>query len=112
MCFPRSISRFAALITLATAGLAAMASPTGWEPLKSDLPGSKSIVKEEEIEVKAAPGVIIVATAHQTKIRVFTILGRLVSSETIPPGVSRFNVPAHGVYIVTVGDGVTVKVAV
>ena len=43
--------------------------------------------------------------------KIFTILGRLVSSDSIPAGTSQFLLPAHGVYIVKIGD-VTCKVAV
>ena len=54
---------------------------------------------------------IIITTNHPVQVKVFTILGRLVSSETAPAGKSQLALPAHGVYIVKVGD-LTCKVAV
>lgn len=87
------------------------APPKSWEQVRSELPNARSIFKEPEIEIKIAPGIIQVTTAHQIRIKVFTILGRLVSDATLHPGTSQFTVPAHGVYIVTAGE-LTLKVAV
>lgn len=83
----------------------------GWEPLKAERTDVKLVVREAEVEIKSAPGVIVVTTSHQVPIKIFTILGRLVSSETLPQGSMQFLVPAHGVYIVKAGD-LTCKVAV
>ena len=69
------------------------------------------MVRETDIEIKAASGLIIVNANHPVQIKIFTILGRLVNSETLPAGRSQLQLPAHGVYIVKVGD-LTCKVAV
>lgn len=83
----------------------------GWEPLKIDRTEARLVVRDAEIEVRSNPGVIIVTVSHQTPIKIFTILGRLVNSETLNAGSRQFTVPTHGVYIVKVGD-LTCKVAV
>jgi len=91
--------------------MAAYAAP-GWEPVKSEQASTaKSVMKDSELEIKASPGAIMVSNSRQVQIKVFTILGRLVSSETLPPGTSRLLLPTHGVYIVKVGD-LTCKVAI
>lgn len=101
----------AAMACIALAGTA-YASPGGWEPAKTEqVSTAKSVMKDADLEVKAAPGIILVSTNHQVQIKVFTILGRLVNSETLQPGTSRLQLPTHGVYIVKVGD-LTCKVAV
>ena len=82
-----------------------------WESVRTERQDAKSVVKLSEIEIKAAPALIIVTTDHQVTLQVFTILGRLVSSETVAPGTSQLALPAHGVYIVKVGE-ITCKVAV
>lgn len=87
------------------------APPKGWETVKSELPESKPVVKDTEFEVRTLPGSVVVISSHQVQIKIFTILGRLVNSETLPPGTSRLLLPAHGVYIVKIGD-VTCKIAV
>lgn len=87
------------------------AAPKGWEPIKQERADAKQVLRDTELEIKAASGVIIVNTNHPVQIKVFTILGRLVSSETVGAGRSQLQLPAHGVYIVKVGD-LTCKVAV
>jgi len=79
--------------------------------VKADISDARSVVKDEEIEIMTAPACIIVSSSKQVSIKVFTILGRLVSATTLPQGVSRLNVGAHGVYIVKVAE-LTCKVAV
>lgn len=88
------------------------ASAAGWEPVKTEQSATaKSVMKHTEFEVKATSGAIMVTANHPVQIKVFTILGRVVSSETLPQGTMRLQLPAHGVYIVKIGD-LTCKVAV
>lgn len=87
------------------------AAARGWETVRSVREDAKMIVREPEVEIHAAPGVIQVSVTRPVQIKIFTILGRLVSSETLPQGMMQFKVPAHGVYIVKAGD-LTCKVAV
>ena len=101
---------------LVTVALAAMATgipshAKGWEPVKAERAEAKTIARDTAIEIKAIPGIIIVSTSHQTPIKIFTILGRLVSAETLNAGTMQFIVPTHGVYIVKAGE-LTCKVAV
>ncbi len=95
---------------LAIGALPLEAAPT-WGPLKTERADAKPVIKETELEIKSASGMIIVNANHPIQIKVFTILGRLVSSETLPAGSSQLSLPAHGVYIVKIGD-ITCKVAV
>lgn len=89
----------------------AYAAPKGWEQVKTERADAKSIIRDTELEIKAASGIIIVNSNHPVQIKIFTILGRIVNSETLPAGRSQLQLPAHGVYIVKVGD-LTCKVAV
>lgn len=103
------ISILAAFVfTLQTNGAS---MPKGWEPVKSEYTDAKSVVKEPEIEILTAQSTVIVNTSRPVKIQIFTILGRLVSSETLPSGVSQLTINAHGVYIVKVGE-LTCKIAI
>ncbi len=99
----------AAIIATATPPSAAVAK--GWEPVRVERQDAKSVVNVTEFEIKTAKGVIIVTANHPVQIKIFTILGRLVSCETVPQGTSQLTLPAHGVYIVKIGD-MTCKVAV
>lgn len=106
------ILTFAIAISITTLMPASIsASPKGWEPVKTEYANAKTIIKDTEFEIKVIPGAILVTANHPIQIKIFTILGREVSSETLQPGSSRFTLAAHGVYIVKIGD-VTCKVAV
>ncbi len=69
------------------------------------------MARDTDLEIRTSSGIIIVSANHPVQIKVFTILGRLVNSETLSAGKSQLQLPAHGVYIVKVGD-LTCKVAV
>lgn len=104
-------------LVAAVAFLLALAGPAAgtlcarnWEPVKSEPVNVKQVAKEAEIEIKTAPGTILIISSKGAQVKVFTILGQLVSDETVPPGMSRFQINAHGVYIIKVGD-LTCKVA-
>ena len=92
-----------------TAG--ASSSPSKWEPLKTERTDAKTVVKETELEIKTASSTIIITSSHSVQIKIFTILGRLVNSETLSPGTNQITLPAHGVYLVKIGN-LTCKVAI
>lgn len=107
----RRIARYMLVVAIAAiAAMPAEAAPK-WEAVKTERTDAKSIVKETELEIKTASSTIIVTANHSVQIKIFTILGRLVSSETLPAGTSQLQLPAHGVYIVKAG-ALTCKVAI
>ncbi|MCM1153584.1 MAG: DUF6383 domain-containing protein [Muribaculum sp.] len=96
----------ALLLTAAPLG----ASAKGWEVSKGEKTETRHIIKDSDIEIRATRGLIQVNVSHPVQIKIFTILGQLISSETLQPGSHQFTVSAHGVYIVKAGD-LTCKVA-
>lgn len=82
----------------------------GWEAVRADVSGLNYVAHDEDVEIRVAPGHVVVVASQQVQIKVFTILGQVVSSETLPAGTSRLPL-SHGVYIVKVGD-LTCKIAV
>lgn len=85
--------------------------PKGWEQVKSESrEDAKVVVKDLDIEISTSRSSIQVSSAHPVQIKVFTILGRLVSEAAIPAGAYRIFIPTHGVYIVKAGT-LTCKVA-
>lgn len=55
-------------------------------------------------EIRVSEGYVYVTTSRPTTVKVFSILGQLISQETIQPGISRFRLPSRGIYILKVGD--------
>lgn len=81
-----------------------------WEHLKTERTDTKPVAKDTDIEIRSARRTIVVNTSRQVDIQVFTIIGRLVSADTLQPGIHQLYVPTHGVYIVKAGE-LTCKVA-
>lgn len=54
-------------------------------------------------EVRVSEGYVYITTTRPTTVKVFSILGQLISQETIQPGISRFRLPSRGIYILKVG---------
>lgn len=101
----------ASILALSLAAAAPTAAAKGWESLKTPRPDAVTVVSENEIEIKTVRGAILITVTQPTQIKVFTILGQLVSNHTLQPGTSMLPLQAHGIYIIKTGD-LTCKVAV
>lgn len=75
-----------------------------WEQVKTEYPDSKSIAKDTDVEIKVGQNHLIVIANRQVNIKVFSILGQLISSENLTPGTHRLTGNPHGVYIIKAGD--------
>ncbi len=106
--------RLCCIFALAAFSLALMLPDSsfakGWEPVRTDVSALNSVAHDNDVEIRVSPGHVVVVAAQPVQIKVFTILGQVVSNETLPAGVSRLPL-SHGVYIVKVGD-LTCKIAV
>ena len=95
----------------ATGGtLPADAAGRPWEVLRSERSDSRVVARDGDVEIRTARSTIIVTVTKTTAIKVYTILGQLVSSETLSAGTYQLHIPAHGVFIVKTGT-LTCKVA-
>lgn len=80
------------------------AQHTQWQETKH------AVQTESDLEITGKDGVIVVRTTKRIQVRVFTILGQLVSQSVVNPGESILKVNSRGIYIVRV-DNRTFKVA-
>ena len=109
----RRFTRIAAILLLGLAALcpaSLLAAPSKWETIKSERSDLKSVAKDGDIEIKVAKGVVVISSPRPLAVKVYSILGQLISKENLPAGTSQFSVQAHGVYIIRTGD-LTCKVA-
>lgn len=63
------------------------------------------------IEIFQRSGAITIRTQKTVQVKVFTILGQLVSQATLPPGTSELKLATHGIYMIKIGN-MTQKVAI
>lgn len=68
---------------------------------------SREVIREttenEDIEIDIKDGWVYVTTSKPVTIRIFTILGQQITSETIPAGTKRIHIASRGIYILRAG---------
>lgn len=104
------MKRFVVIITVLTAMLLAVdVAAVGRQP-RREAQQEVPVIAGDGIEIYGNNGAITVKSDHKATVRVFTILGQLVSTTAVQPGTTRIKVPARGIYIIKV-DNITKKVA-
>ena len=63
------------------------------------------------IEIYGSKGTITIVTPRRIVVRVYTILGQMVSQATLQPGTSELRLGSRGIYLVRIGN-ITQKVAI
>jgi hypothetical protein len=100
----------ALMMTMATATVAT--AKVQWRETTAEVQG-KSLTDPrvtDGVEIFQRNGTIIIRTQRPVQVRVFTILGQLVSQATLPAGTSELRLNTRGIYMVKVGN-ITQKVA-
>lgn len=82
---------------------------TSTENVSSNNPESR--LTNDGIDISSKNGNIIVKLPQKAQVKVFTILGQLVSQAELNAGTSMLKINSRGIYIVKVGN-VTQKVAI
>lgn len=101
-------------IMLASIGFASQISAqVQWRETTNEIQtstGAESRLNNEGIEIYSKDGHIVVRLPQKEQVKVFTILGQLVSQAELNAGTSMLKLNSRGIYIVKVGN-VTQKVA-
>ncbi|MBR5030587.1 MAG: T9SS type A sorting domain-containing protein [Muribaculaceae bacterium] len=106
--------RFLVILAL----MMAMASTTvatakvQWRETTTEVQG-KSLTdprNTDGVEIFQRNGTIIIRTQRVVQVKVFNILGQLVSQATLQPGTSELRLNTRGIYLVKIGN-ITQKVA-
>ena len=96
------------LLLLLVCTAASLAAGTRWESVNA--PGRVTMMTErnaegsDQVEVGVSEGYIYVTCQRPTTIKVFTILGQLISQETLQPGTHRLRMVSKGIYILKTAD--------
>ena len=83
----------------------------GWQEAKSVSENFKAISSQHDIEVFSAPNVIMIKVNKPSQVRLFTILGKLLSEQHLEPGVYQYRVETHGIYLIKTDDS-SCKIAI
>ena len=101
---------FTVMLAMATSVIAS--AKVQWRETSGEVQG-KSLTDPkvtDGVEIFQRNGTIIIRTQRPVQVRVFTILGQLVSQATLPAGTSELKLNTRGIYMVKVGS-ITQKVA-
>ena len=108
----QAIKRIAIILLLSLSALPSVSAGKNWETARHEhVADARVVAKATEIEVRTKGSTIIVTTNHAAQIKVFTILGQLVSETTLPAGSSQLTLSTHGVFLIKIGE-FTCKVAI
>lgn len=94
----------AILAIVAASTIMLMGATPSWEEVTAPVPAvTHTFDPEAEVEVAVRDGYIYLRTEKAVTVKVFSILGQLISQETVKPGLSRIKMSARGIYILRVG---------
>lgn len=82
-----------------------------WQIAKTVSANFKAVAAQPDIEVFSAPGLIMVKVTHEVEVRIYTILGKLISAQVLQPGTFQYEMDSHGIYIIKT-DETSCKIAI
>ncbi|MCH5227416.1 MAG: hypothetical protein J1F16_06345 [Muribaculaceae bacterium] len=85
-------------------GLMAQQPYNEWQESKTSMGNFKPVSSLPDIEVFSAPNTILVKVNQPTEVRIFSILGKLISSQRLEPGLFEYHIDSHGIYIIKTND--------
>lgn len=76
-----------------------------WEEMESELVvGDRADATGDILEVAVKDGYVYVTTSKPVTVKIFSILGQLISQKNIQPGTFRTHITSRGIYILKVGS--------
>lgn len=96
----RIIAAILLLITVLAMNASLQAYEHEWHEAKNINGNFKAVSSQPNVEIFSAPKIIMIKVNHEVEVNLFTILGKLISSETLSPGIYQYEIESHGVYII------------
>ena len=89
-------------VLIGATGFVMHAAPTSpsWEVVSSRV----DLDDSDRIETSVRDGYIFITTSRPVTVRLYSILGQLISQQNIPAGTSRLKVDIRGIYILKIGS--------
>ncbi|MBD5214191.1 MAG: T9SS type A sorting domain-containing protein [Bacteroidales bacterium] len=92
---------FAAILLLAICS-APVSAQKNWEEMEREIAVAERM-DGEMLEITVKDGYVYVTTSRPVTVKIFSILGQLISQKTIPAGTWRTHIASRGIYILKAG---------
>ncbi len=96
------MKRTIAAILLLALSVASVMAQKNWEEMEKD-PVVAERLDGDVLEITVKEGYVYVTTSRPVTVKIFSILGQLISQKTIPAGTWRTHIAARGIYILKAG---------
>lgn len=75
-----------------------------WEVMSSEQVVPERLESADVLDIVVRDGYVYVTTSKPVTVKIFSILGQLISQKEIKPGTSRTRMTSRGIYILKVGS--------
>ncbi|MCH5216448.1 MAG: T9SS type A sorting domain-containing protein [Muribaculaceae bacterium] len=82
-------------------------TPLKWQEFNEKLSDNVSLserYQQDNIDVYSSNGNVIIRLKEKSQVKIFTILGQLVSNEELPVGTWELKINSRGIYIIKIGN--------
>lgn len=98
------LSRLLLIIMLLAAPMADALAASGWETVERRTASIEKVDSDPVTDISVRDGHLYVTVNRRVTVKVFTILGQLISQETLQPGTHRLKIASRGIYILRIGS--------
>ncbi len=95
-----------ATVAMAVGVMSATAIPkVAWEEVSSPQPAVvQGFDTESDVSIVVADGYIYISSEKPVTVKIFSILGQLISKESLKPGMHHIKLDSRGIYILRAGS--------
>lgn len=92
------------IVTMVVAVASAVAAAPVWEEVTSPHAAiTQTLEMDADTQIAVSDGYIYLWTEKPVTVKLFSILGQLISQETVKPGLHRMRMASRGIYILRAG---------
>ena len=95
--------RYLLIAIIISASILMARSDTAWETLNTSV-RNEQMVENDDIHISSHDGYVYLSTPHSTNVKIFSILGQVISQKDIKPGSYRIRLASKGIYILRAGS--------
>ncbi|MBQ8773652.1 MAG: T9SS type A sorting domain-containing protein [Muribaculaceae bacterium] len=95
--------RYLLIAIIISASILTARSDTAWETLNTSV-RNEQMVENDDIHISSHDGYVYLSTPHSTNVKIFSILGQVISQKDIKPGSYRIRLASKGIYILRAGS--------